>query len=175
MADRAQYLKAERVVPEADRLHPGAPTLEWVAWLMDRALRVPGTNVRVGLDALLGLLPVGGDVLTGFVQAALVLVAVAHYRVPKAVAARMVANVLLDVGVGSIPVVGDLFDVAFKANTRNMKLLREAREHTARGEAQPAGPSVRYLVGLGAILGAALVLVLGAFIWLVVWATNHRF
>lgn len=174
MAERAQYLKAERVWPAADRPHAGASGLEWLAWLMDRAFRVPGTNVRVGLDALIGLFPFGGDFVTGLIQAGIVLAAVYHYRVPKAVAARMVANVLLDVGVGSIPLVGDLFDVAFKANTRNMQLLRDARDHQARGLPQPSAPSVRYLVGLGAILGAALVLVLGGFIWLIVWATNHR-
>src|SRR5690349_18923129 len=164
MAQRVQYLKAERVLPQADRPHLGAPSLEWVAWLMDRAFRVPGTNVRVGLDALLGLLPVGGDVLTGVVQAALVLIAVAHYRVPKAVAARMVANVLLDIGVGSIPVVGDLFDVFFKANTRNVQLLRQARQLKDEGKPMAAGPSKRYLLLIGATLGAALMLVLIGFI-----------
>ena len=74
-----------------------ARNLERVAWLMDRAVTIPGTRITVGLDALLGLLPVGGDVLTGLVQAALVLVALNHYKVPKAVAARMMTNVLLDV------------------------------------------------------------------------------
>lgn len=102
---------------------PVAHLLDRVAWLMDRAFTVPGTNVRIGLDALLGLLPLGGDVMTGLVQSGLVLIALRHYRVPPAVAARMMANVLLDIGVGSIPLLGDLFDVAFKANTRNMALL----------------------------------------------------
>ena len=102
---------------------PIANLLDQVAWLMDRAFTVPGTKVRVGLDGLLGLLPLGGDVLTGLVQAGLVLIALGRYRVPPAVAARMMANVLLDVGVGAIPLLGDLFDVAFKANTRNMALL----------------------------------------------------
>src|SRR4051794_15532035 len=85
-----------------------SPALEQLAWLMDRAIPIPGTPFRVGLDAILGLVPVGGDFLTGLVQAGIVLVALFHYRVPKAVAARMAANVLLDVGVGAIPILGDL-------------------------------------------------------------------
>ena len=72
-----------------------------------------------GSDALLGLLPIGGDLLTGLVQAGLVLVALKYYRVPKSVAARMVGNVLLDVAVGAIPVLGDMFDAVFKANTEH--------------------------------------------------------
>jgi Domain of unknown function (DUF4112) len=102
-----------------------ARNLERIAWLMDRAIRIPGTKITLGLDALLGLLPIGGDVMTGFVQAALVLVALKHYRVPRAVAARMVGNVLLDVAIGAIPLIGDLFDVVFKANTANLKLLEQ--------------------------------------------------
>src|SRR5438309_8282766 len=88
-----------------------ARNLERLAWLMDRAFRIPGTRISVGLDALIGLLPIGGDVLTGLVQAGLVLVALSHYKVPKPVAARMMANVLIDIAVGAIPILGDLFDV----------------------------------------------------------------
>ena len=113
-----------------------ARNLERIAWLMDRAVRIPGTKITLGLDAVLGLLPLGGDVLTGFVQALLVLVALRTYRVPKHVAARMVGNVLLDVAVGTIPVLGDLFDVAFKANTANLKLLEPYR-----GKLDAAGAS----------------------------------
>ena len=80
-----------------------ARNLERIAWLMDRALIIPGTKISVGLDALLGLLPVGGDFLTGLVQVGLVLIALRHYKVPKSIAARMMANVLLDIAVGSIP------------------------------------------------------------------------
>jgi len=108
--------------PPADH---GLKGLEHVAWLMDRAFHIPGTKITVGLDALLGLLPVGGDVVTGAVQAGIVLIALYRYRVPKAVAARMAANVLLDVVVGAIPLAGDLFDVAFKANTKNIQLLNQ--------------------------------------------------
>ena len=116
-----------------------ARNLERLAWLMDRAVKIPGTRMTVGLDAVLGLLPIGGDVATGLVQTGLVLVALHHYRVPKSVALRMGANVLLDVAVGAIPLVGDLFDVAFKANTRNLRLLEPYRQESESAP-EPAGP-----------------------------------
>jgi hypothetical protein len=101
-----------------------ARRLERLSWLMDRAVTIPGTKVSVGLDALLGLFPGIGDFLTGLVQAGLVLGALSRYKVPKEVAVKMMANVLIDIGVGIVPLLGDLFDVAFKANTRNVKLLQ---------------------------------------------------
>ncbi len=102
--------------------------LEWLAWLMDRAFVIPGTNARVGLDAMLGLLPGIGDVLTGLVQVAIVLIALKRYKVPKFVAMRMMSNVLLDTGLGAIPLFGDVFDAAFKANTKNLRLLEPYRD-----------------------------------------------
>jgi hypothetical protein len=112
---------------EFDRREAMARNLERLAWLMDRAFHIPGTRIRVGLDAILGLVPVGGDVLTGLVQPGLVLAVLRHYKVPRIVAARMAANVLIDIIIGAIPVLGDLFDIGFKANTRNVQLLETYR------------------------------------------------
>ena len=126
-----------------------ARNLERVAWLMDRAIRIPGTNITFGLDALLGLLPLGGDVMTGFVQAALVLIALKHYRVPKTVVARMMGNVLIDVAIGAIPLIGDLFDVVFKANTANLKLLEQVlRSRSADDAASESTRDARRFPGL---------------------------
>ncbi len=169
-----------------------ARNLERIAWLMDRAITVPGTNISVGLDALLGLLPIGGDVLTGFVQAGLVLVALYHYRVPKLVATRMMGNVLIDVAVGAIPLVGDLFDVAFKANTRNLRLLEPYRQNLVSGDvtartnwerapsSRGLAPSVvaaagrggmpwRFLVAIAAVLVTALILVIIGLVTVIRW------
>ena len=160
-----------------------ARKLDRLAWLMDRAFKVPGTNVSVGLDALFGLLPVGGDVLTGLVQAGLVLAALGRYRVPRTVAARMMFNVLLDIGVGAIPLLGDLFDVAFKANTRNIQLLEPYRP---RPQPQPEPSRTRmpdsisiqiptggmtwpYLVAIGLAMFVALALVFVGFVTVVRW------
>lgn len=147
--------------------------LEQLAWLMDRAFQIPGTKFRVGLDALLGLLPVGGDLLTGIVQVGLVLVALKRYHVPKPVAARMAANVLLDTTLGAIPFVGDLFDATFKANTRNIKLLQEVTAQRARNEAVATRSSVLFLVGIAAVLLLVLGLVFIGFVTVVAWLVKR--
>jgi hypothetical protein len=90
--------------------------------VLDEAIRIPGTNIRIGLDALLGLLPGGGDVAAGVFSGIIILQA-ARAGVPTPVLGRMLGNVLLDVVVGSIPLLGDVFDVAWRANSRNVRLL----------------------------------------------------
>ncbi len=90
--------------------------------LWDRALGIPGTNWRVGLDSIVGLLPVGGD-MVGLVVSTYVLWQVVQFGLPKTILVRMVFNVLLDALVGSVPFLGDLFDTAWKANTKNVNLL----------------------------------------------------
>jgi len=154
----------------------GPRHLERLAWLMDRSISIPGIKLRVGLDAILGLFPVAGDLVCGLVQTGLVLVALHHYKVPKAVATRMAANVLIDTTFGSIPVVGDFFDALFKSNTRNVALLAEAREHQRRGEPMPSAPSVGYLAGIAAVLLLTLGLVavgLATVIYWLVKAVSH--
>ena len=98
--------------------------LDWLANLMDSAIVIPGTNVRVGLDALIGLAPGIGDTVTTMIS--LWMVKEAHeLGVPKHLIARMIGNVAIDGLVGAVPLLGDAFDVMFRANRRNMKLLRE--------------------------------------------------
>jgi hypothetical protein len=143
--------------------------LEQLAWLMDRAIKIPGTNITVGLDAILGLLPVGGDVMTGIIQTGIVMMAMYHYRVPRAVAARMAANVLLDTALGAIPLVGDAFDVVFKANTRNLKLLRQVQEQRSQHLEVKSWTSVVYLAFLILALLTMLGLLLIGFLTIVAW------
>ena len=161
---------------EFDRREALTRNLERLAWLMDRAFHIPGTRIRIGLDALLGLLPVGGDVLTGLVQAGLVLVALRHYKVPRIVAARMAANVLIDIAVGAIPLLGDLFDIGFKANTRNIQLLEAFRHRESAAEGRPSlagrppiGMPWRFILPIGFVLLGMLALVLIGFITVVRW------
>jgi hypothetical protein len=143
--------------------------LEHLAWLMDRALKIPGTNIAVGLDALLGLLPVGGDFLTGLVQTGIVVVALYRYRVPRAVAARMAANVLIDVALGALPLVGDAFDIGFKANTRNIRLLQQVQAERSLHREPKSWPSVLLLSLLALAMVSLLALVLIGFIAVVAW------
>ena len=98
--------------------------LERLADWMDTRFRIPGTEIRFGLDGLLGLVPGIGD----GVLALPALYVVARARgmgAPTHLQARMAGNVLLDLLIGAVPLVGDVFDVGFKANTRNVRLLRE--------------------------------------------------
>jgi hypothetical protein len=98
--------------------------IDALATLLDTALILPGTNVRFGLDALLGLVPGIGDVIT----TAMALYIVHEARqlgAPGHVIVRMLANVALDGIVGAVPVIGDAFDVLWRSNRRNMRLLQE--------------------------------------------------
>jgi hypothetical protein len=98
--------------------------LDALASFMDSAVVIPGTNIRFGADALIGLVPGIGDLVTAGV-ASLIILEARRMGAPTHVVARMIGNVALDGLVGVIPVVGDLFDVAFRANLRNMRLLRK--------------------------------------------------
>jgi len=156
--------------PDFDRDVKG---LEHLAWLMDRAFTIPGTRISVGLDAILGLLPVGGDFLTGLIQIGLVLVALHRYNVPRAVATRMAANVLLDIGLGSIPLLGDVFDVFFKANTRNMRLLERVMQDPTPNRAASNRSSILYLALIAIVLVTALALILIGFVAVVAWLVKR--
>ncbi|WP_426440227.1 DUF4112 domain-containing protein [Bradyrhizobium genosp. P] len=97
--------------------------LEAIAKLLDVAFILPGTNIRYGIDGLIGLIPIVGDIITTVIQLWLVREARA-LGAPWHITARMLANVAVDGVVGMVPVAGDAFDVMFRANIRNMRLLR---------------------------------------------------
>jgi hypothetical protein len=93
-----------------------------LAWLLDARWRVPFTRIRFGVDPLLGLIPGAGDVVAGVVSAYVILKA-RRLGAPRSLILRMVANVAIDTVVGSVPVVGVLFDIYYKASMRNLRLL----------------------------------------------------
>jgi hypothetical protein len=98
--------------------------LDALANLFDTALIIPGTNIRFGIDALIGLLPGIGDTITTLTS--LYIVHEAHQLgAPKHLIARMLGNVALDGVVGAVPIVGDAFDVFWRSNRRNMTLLKD--------------------------------------------------
>ena len=97
--------------------------LERLAVVLDSAIVIPGTRFRFGADALLGLFPGGGDVV-GAALSVYVVVEAARLGVPAAALARMIGNVVVDTTLGAIPVAGDLFDAYWKANLRNIEILR---------------------------------------------------
>jgi hypothetical protein len=96
--------------------------LSRLAWLLDSSIPIPGTPFTIGLDALIGLFPVVGD-LAGVILSTYILKEAAALGVPRSILVRMGFNVALEGLVGMIPFAGDVFDAAFKANQRNVRLL----------------------------------------------------
>jgi hypothetical protein len=120
-----------------------------LARLLDSAVRVPGTNIRFGADAVIGLLPGLGDI-GGAALAGYLVILAQRLGVPRAVVLRMLANVAVDTIAGSVPVIGDLFDVAYKSNLKNVALLERALERPT------ATSRTSRLMVVGTILGLAL-------------------
>ena len=133
-------------------------TIERVTDLMDRAIRIPGTQIRIGLDPIIGLVfPEAGDVIGAVVSASLILASVRH-GLPKGVIARMVFNVAIDYLIGSVPLVGDLFDFAWKSNSKNLELLKRHGRGIGRSFWSDWGWAVILLSLFGAmVVGIALV------------------
>lgn len=151
-----------------DRSHPIAVNLQpstiaklerlrYLSNIWDNALSVPGTKLRVGLESIIGLLPFGGDAI-GLLLSCYILFHAIQFKLPKTILLRMVANILIDAVGGVVPVFGDLFDTAWKANTRNVDLL-EAHLHRPT-VSHSANRRFLFLLWLG-ILSIAVILVVG--------------
>ena len=104
--------------------------LRRLSQLLDNAIPIPGTSYRIGIDPILGLLPGGGDTMAGALGAYIVVEA-ARMGLPRKVVGQMVGNLVFDSVIGTIPVLGDLFDVGWKANVRNIALLEKHLDITA--------------------------------------------
>ena len=116
--------------------------VERVAHLMDSQFRLPGTRFRFGLDPLLGLLPIVGDLSTTAVSVALLLTMLRH-GASGAIVVRMALNIFIDTIMGGIPLIGNVFDFAYKSNERNVALLRR---HYAEGQHTGSGKGVVVLL-----------------------------
>ena len=143
-------------------------TLQRLEFLLDEAFRIPGTQVRFGIDGVVGLIPGFGDVLAGLLS--LVIPLAAWIRgLPYVTLIRMLANLAIGVLVGSIPLFGDIFDIAWKTNRRNYRLLTrhlsEPRRHTARD----------WLFLLSLACAAALIFAIPVLfiLWLFAWFLGH--
>ncbi len=142
-----------------DRSH-GLAEVEALAWLLDNSIPVPGTGGRrFGIDALIGFVPVVGDLVSGGIGLYVVWRG-ARLGLPRIVVARMLANSALDLAIGAIPVIGDAFDLWFKANTRNLRLIRQFLE-------QPDRSTRNEWIALMVLVGA-VVLVVVLLGWLVI-------
>jgi hypothetical protein len=142
-------------------------TLHGLEILLDEAFRLPGTQFRFGLDGIIGLVPGLGDVLAGVLSLAIPLAAWVR-GVPYITLARMAANLGISVLVGSIPIFGDLFDIVWKANRRNYRLLQRSlgasRRHNWRDWA--------FLLLLAAALGLVFAIPVALVVWFLAWLTR---
>jgi hypothetical protein len=143
-------------------------TLHGLEILLDEAFVIPGTGVRFGLDGIIGLVPGLGDVLAGLLS--LVIPLAGWVRgVPYVALMRMAVNLGIGVLVGSIPLLGDVFDIAWKANRRNYELLRrhlgEPHRHTWR--------DWTFLLLMATALGLVFALPVALVVWLVAWLMGH--
>ncbi len=148
---------------------PGKPvTLDalrrW-AVLLDSAFRIPGTGIRFGLDAIIGLIPGLGDISTP-AFAGLLLMQAVRMRLPVVVQARMVLNAAFDMLIGLVPILGDLADIGWKANLKNLALLER--------HARPGIPPARGDYLFVWIFLAFLALIAVAPLVLIVWLLSQR-
>jgi Domain of unknown function (DUF4112) len=133
------------------------PRLRWIesiATFMDNQFRLPGTNFRFGLDPILSFIPFGGSAASFAISGGLLLTMV-KYGVSRKVLILMLGNLVLDATLGSIPVVGNIFDFFYKANQRNVNLLRK---HYQEGKYTGSGTGILITILLALLLILGLVI-----------------
>jgi hypothetical protein len=162
MKPPVQNIEIDEVLPAEKSGRPGEsvdPLVAFVARLMDTVFTIPGTNIRFGLDPLIGLIPGFGDLAATLVSTLLILQSSRH-SVPRIVLARMALNVLINAALGSLPVVGDIFSVFFRSNVKNYALLQR---HAGNKRTSTAGDWL-FVVGLiGAMILVVVLIFVGAF------------
>ncbi|WP_109487098.1 DUF4112 domain-containing protein [Occallatibacter savannae] len=164
---------ADGTIVPSERWERGAwifrdETLRGLEILLDEAFRIPFTGFRFGIDGIIGLVPGLGDVIAGLLS--LVIPIAAWTRgVPYVALARMAVNVGIGVLVGSIPLIGDAFDIAFKPNRRNYQLMQrhigQPRRHTWKDWA--------FLAALICAIAIVFAIPIAVFVWLLIWLNQH--
>lgn len=138
-----------------------------LAWLFDNSIRVPGFNYRIGIDPLLGLLPGIGEAAGGLLSTYIIAEAV-RGGLPRAIVLRMTFNLALEMLIGTIPLIGDLFDMTWKANARNMRLIENYLAAPRKSVAASKGLMWGIVIGL--LLLTAVVLYIGFLIIAALWS-----
>lgn len=148
-----QYTPDESPVEDLPRL--GMRELEMLARWMDNVFHIPGSQVRFGFDAILGLIPGLGDTVTSLVSL-FILHEASKRGISRVTQARMAMNIVIDYLVGAIPVVGDIFDVYWKANQKNLELLRRHTAENPTSQRRMETSDWLFLGGVGLILMTVL-------------------
>jgi hypothetical protein len=148
------------MVQKTDQTHQSHH--QTLAHWMDDRFTIPGTNIKYGLDPVISLIPGAGDWLAGMISSYFILLGV-RADVPPAVVMRMGFNVLLDITIGSIPLLGDIFDVGWKANTKNAELLEKYRNDADKTESH----SKAVLWTAAIVMIVLIIALLAAIVWLI--------
>ncbi|HEX2229017.1 MAG TPA: DUF4112 domain-containing protein [Candidatus Binatia bacterium] len=151
-------VKSPRQTAPADRLR----IARFLADLLDQRFTIPGTQIRIGLDPIIGLIPGVGDVVANLAGSVILFIA-AQYGLPKIVLLRMGLNIAVNAIIGGVPIFGDLFSIWFRSNARNAALL----ERYARGETRGASAGDWFFViGLIVAVLAVIAALVFTFAWL---------
>lgn len=165
MALRGDVVGASR----AERFAAAERRIGRMTHLLDELIEVPGTSIKVGLDPVIGLIPVAGDALSALAGGWVILEA-SRFGLPRVVLARMVLNLALDLGIGAIPLLGDAYDVVFRSNSRNLDLFRK---HALDPDASTRGEQALF-IGLGLLIVGIVWLVVMAMTTFIGWLGSTR-
>ena len=145
-------IKILKARPIQDQIIPELEFIERLAQWLDSRFLIPGTNIRFGIDPMMSLFPIIGDLMT-YVVSGMLIYAMYNKGASRKVVIKMILNSTLDAIIGSIPLVGTVFDIFYRANDRNVRLLKE---HYFEGKHQGSGK------GLLAVIALVAVIVVGA-------------
>ena len=146
--------------PRASVLDPAVhERLRRYAYWLDEGVRIPGTRIRIGLDPILGLIPGAGDAAGALLSGAMVLQAL-RQGISRYAMLRIAANVVIDTVIGTVPILGDLFDAGWKSNQRNLRILERHLAEPARATRSDRASVL--LIG-GGLLVVCLTVIIAAF------------
>jgi hypothetical protein len=128
LTQRERPLEGELLGPETPREREARERLKFLAWLLDSSIPIPGTRLTLGLDAVIGLVPLLGD-LIGVALSSFIVAEASRLGAPRSLLTRMAFNVAVDGVVGMVPFLGDAFDAGWKANQKNVRLLEAWLDH----------------------------------------------
>jgi len=142
-----------------------------LAWLLDNSIRIPIINYRIGLDAIIGLIPGLGDV-AGLLISSVIVIQAIRLGAPSATLLQMVLNIAIEALIGLVPMLGDIFDATFKSNIRNMRLVNLALDHPQTGHAVNRAAGTGIIVAVIAALIGIIVLIGGAGFLIFRWVSS---